>query len=177
MEGNAMRNRLRLVVPLVFVSGLLLVQAPVASDRDGPTTPGLVDFRMAPLEQVKKINSQLRDRAGASETLTIMTWDGVGDANHLILNGETPRPTRIRALTTRRDFDSVSWGHRSRRPLGSCDSQAECERKTEEMCKAAGHNGVNKGTVSIVTHADGSKTCSGDCNANGAVAFVTCNPS
>ena len=38
-------------------------------DRDEGTAR-LVDFRMAPLEQVKKINRHVRDREGAGETMT-----------------------------------------------------------------------------------------------------------
>jgi hypothetical protein len=176
-----MRNRMKLAaLPLaIFVLGLVVVQAPVASEGDREAAgPALVDFRMAPLEQVKKINAQVRSRAGeASETLTIMTLDGEGEGEHVILTGSAPPPaSRVRALSAARRFDSVSWRHRANQPLGSCDSQKECERKTEEMCEDAGHGGVKKSTVTLITHADGSKTCSGNCNSNGAVAFVTCNP-
>jgi len=173
-----MRNRIKPVVlpVLVFVLGILVVQAPVASEGPLAGVSGLVDFRMAPLEQVKKINAQLRDRTDAAETLTIMTWDGQGEGEHIVLAGDRNTATRVRAVTAKRRFDSVSWSHRSNRPYGTCDSQSECERKTEEMCDDAGHVGVKKPTVRIVTHADGSKTCSGDCSANGAIAFVTCNP-
>ena len=58
----------------------------------------------------------------------------------------------------------------------SCRSTADCERETTIMCNDAGHGGIKAGTARVVTHADGSKTCSADCEKNGAVAFVTCNP-
>jgi hypothetical protein len=61
-------------------------------------------------------------------------------------------------------------------PSGACDSDAECEAETERMCKDAGHGGVKKPTVKITKHvnSDG-KTCSGDCEYDGAVAFVSCS--
>jgi hypothetical protein len=173
-----MRNRLKTAArPLfVLVLGILVAQAPVASEGERKAASELVDFRMAPLEQVKKINTHLRERTDGADTLTIMTWDGQGEGEHIVLAGDRNIQTRVRALTAKRRFDSVSWSHRANRPYGTCDSQAECERKTDEMCDDAGHGGVNKPTVRVITHADGSKTCSGDCDANGAVAFVTCNP-
>jgi hypothetical protein len=59
-------------------------------------------------------------------------------------------------------------------PTGTCDTDGECKDKIEELCKRDGHGGVKSDTVKIVVHADGSKTCSGDCKDNGAIAFVTC---
>lgn len=59
-------------------------------------------------------------------------------------------------------------------PLGSCDSTADCEKKTKEMCEQAGHGGVKKNSAAVKDHGDGSKTCSANCQDNGAVAFVTC---
>jgi hypothetical protein len=178
MEGSAMRSKIRLAaLPLMVVVGLVLVQAPVASEGDREdATARPVDFRMAPLEQAKKINRHLRDRAGATETMTVMTWDGLGDGRHIIVDPARATSAEIRERVASGRFDSVSWHHRARRPLGSCDSQQDCEQKTEQMCKDAGHDGVDEETVQVTTHVDGSKTCSGDCNSNGAVAFVTCNP-
>lgn len=172
-----MRNWMKLaVLPLMFVMGLVLVQAPVASEGDKDPAQALVDYRMAPLEQVKKINRHMRDRNGAGETMTVMAWDGVGEGRHIIIDQKRATPENIRGRFTSHSFDSVSWHRRANRPLGSCDSQGDCEAKTEEMCKNAGHDGVDKDSVRITVHADGSKTCSGDCSSNGAVAFVTCNP-
>ena len=45
------------------------------------------------------------------------------------------------------------------------------------MCDAAGHEGVRFETVAITVHADGTKTCSGDCESGNAIAFVTCGGS
>jgi hypothetical protein len=162
---------------LVIAVGLMLVQVLFAADREPePRQARLVDFRMAPLEQVKKINHHLRDRAGAVETMTVMSWDGIGDGCHLVVDSSRATPAEIRARLASGSFDSVSWHRRARRPTGSCDSTEDCEKKINEMCRDAGHNGVDRDTVQVVTHIDGSKTCSGDCKSNGAIAFVTCNP-
>jgi len=59
----------------------------------------------------------------------------------------------------------------------ACDSQGDCERRTDEMCNAAGHGGVKAQTVQITQLSDGTKTCSGDCQTSGATAFVTCGGS
>jgi len=59
-------------------------------------------------------------------------------------------------------------------PDGACDSDDECEEEVDDMCEGAGHGGVTDGSVTITMHADGSKTCSGDCQQNGAVGFVIC---
>ncbi len=61
-------------------------------------------------------------------------------------------------------------------PEGDCSSDQECTDAMEEACTDAGHGGVQTDTVKIVTHADGSQTCSGDCEDNGAIAFVICGP-
>ena len=79
-------------------------------------------------------------------------------------------------------IDSVSWFRHSERrpfdgplPFGACDSDEECEEETDQMCADAGHEGVDEETVAVVSHTDGSQTCSGDCLEGGAVAFVTCS--
>lgn len=61
-------------------------------------------------------------------------------------------------------------------PESACDSDADCEKKTDKMCRAAGHGGIKEDSATVTTHVDGSKTCSADCSRNGAVAFVICNP-
>jgi hypothetical protein len=170
-----MRNRL-FVASVCLVIGLALIQAS-AWAHSGGNQGRLVDHRMAPLEQVKKINGQAQTRGAlGEETLTVMSWNGSGDGEHLILRGESATREKVRGLFKRGRFSSISWNQLAPNPFGSCDSQAECEKKTRELCEEAGHDGVKSATVSITTHSDGSKTCSGDCSANGAVAFVTCNP-
>lgn len=166
-----MRKSLRLAaVPLMLVLGLSVASA--GAEDAAP----FVDFRMAPLEQVKKINDHLVARNGAGETMTVMNWDGKGDGQHLIVPDGAASPATVRDWFSGAHADSVSWFAHSVAPLGTCDSQKECEEKTDEMCKDAGHTGVRKVSVTITVHADGSKTCSGDCESNGAIAFVTCNP-
>jgi hypothetical protein len=60
-------------------------------------------------------------------------------------------------------------------PTGTCDNKAECQAETNRMCKEAGHGGVDKDSVEITKHAnDNGSTCSGDCQKNGAIAFITC---
>jgi hypothetical protein len=66
-------------------------------------------------------------------------------------------------------------------PFEACDSQMECETETDRMCADAGWGGVQETTVDVVTHVDGSKTCSGECeggcNNHGCpTAFVVCGP-
>jgi hypothetical protein len=175
MEGKAMRNR-PITASVCLVIGLALVQASAWAASYG-NEDRLVDYRMAPLEQVRKINNQARiTGARAEEMVTVMTWDGEGEGEHLILRSENATRETVRGLFKRGRFSSVSWNQLPLSTLGSCDSQAECEKKTKELCKEAGHDGVKKASVTITTHSDGSKTCSADCAANGAVAFVTCNP-
>jgi hypothetical protein len=130
---------------------------------------------MAPLEQARKIHRHLHARPGPGETQTVMRWDGAGEGRHLIVPREQAEPGYVAKQLGSGGFDSVSWS-RPVEPVGSCDSTEECEERIDEMCEDAGHVGVNDQTVIITLHADGSKTCSGDCLANGAVAFVTCNP-
>jgi len=60
--------------------------------------------------------------------------------------------------------------------LGVCDDKDDCYKKTDELCEQAGHDGAEKKSVELTEHADGGSTCSADCLANGAVAFVTCKP-
>ena len=149
------------IVSLSLVSGLAL-----AGD------PAMVDFRMAPLEQVKKINQALVARHGSGETRTLMLLGNVGEGQHMIISradSEAGAPAgRLAGL------DSVSW-YVPPETKGSCDSLTTCEEKVAEMCTKAGYGGVKKATVTVTVHADGSKTCSGDCSGSSAVAFVTCN--
>jgi len=164
------------VLPPLALACIVLVETPVASEVRTPGDAGLVDFRMAPLEQAKKINMQLQARNGAGETRTVMSWNGVGDGQHMIVDEKSATPELLRGQLAGGTIDSVSWFQRPVTPAGSCDSDEECEDKTDEMCEDAGHGGVTEDSVTITMHADGSKTCSGDCQSNGAVAFVTCNP-
>lgn len=167
-----MRNWRSSVVPLVILGGLLFWAAPTVSGQNDGTGSDLVDFRMAPLEQAKKINQLMQARHGSGETLTVMAWNGVGDGRHMIL----PAPPADLAERFGSGVDSVSWPAQVQTPKGTCDSRRECEQRTREMCEQAGHGGVNEATVTVTLHADGSQTCSADCTANGAVAMVTCNP-
>ena len=45
------------LVPLVIVGGLLVWAGPTVSGEGARERSGLVDFRMAPMEQAKKINA------------------------------------------------------------------------------------------------------------------------
>ncbi len=168
-----MRNSLRLAIyPLALVLLVVLLSPTVSSQSDGQ---GMVDFRMAPLEQVKKISLQLRERNGAGETLTVMIPRVAPDAGfHLIISEADATSANVSRQLASGSFDSVSWFRRSARrpfdgplPFGACDSEQECED--------AGHEGVDEETVTVTLHADGSQTCSGDCLQGGAVAFVTCS--
>ena len=160
------------LVPLAIVGGLLVWAAPTVSGEGARERSGLVDFRMAPLEQAKKINQQVRERHASGETLTVMAWDRIGDGQHLILKLKPKAMDQAFG----NGIDSVSWHRPPEDPSGSCDSNEECEAKTREMCEGAGHGDVNDATVTVTLHADGSQTCSADCTSNGAVALVTCNP-
>ena len=163
--------------PLLFL-GVALLATPVASE-DRSDAPGLVDFRMTTLEQAKKINGLLQNRLGAGETKTVMlsNWDGIGDRRHLIVSDAESAQLLLKQQMPA-GIDSVSWPEKDPGPFeprGSCDSDEECEEATDSMCENAGHDGVDGETVTITVHIDGSKTCSGDCESNGAVALVTCN--
>jgi hypothetical protein len=164
---------------------LALAPAPAVSE-EGPDDllDGSVDFRMTSLEQTKKIVGQIRslqDTGRPFVTMTIMNTLATArgeDRQHLIVPPDAATPEYIRNQLGGGQVDSVSWSVPvGIAPLGSCDSQTDCEAKTEVMCKNAGHDGVDKATVEVTTHLDGSKTCSGTCKEGGAVAFVTCSPS
>jgi len=134
-----------------------------------------VDYRMAPLEQVKKLHAIGR---GDGPTMTVMNLrrDATNeDYGHMFLHPAETMPEDLPGKLG--GFDSVSW--RPPEVLGSsaCDSNAECQTRTDDMCDAAGHNGVISTTVEITVHADGTKTCSGDCQSGNAIAFVTCGGS
>jgi hypothetical protein len=58
--------------------------------------------------------------------------------------------------------------------MGSCDTLKECQTSVEKLCKDFG--GVKPKTTSITSHADGSGTCSADCDDGIHVAMTTCNP-
>ena len=165
-----MRNLSKLAIyPSVFVLLVLLGSSPVAAQAPGSA---MVDFRMSPLEQTKKISAQLHERHGAGESLTVMVPPAAGDSGrHLIL---AQPPAGMSSQVAGTSFDSVSWHRPQPRPFGACDSQEECAAETDDMCENAGHQGVDEETVTVTVHADGSKTCSGDCSEGGAVAFITC---
>jgi hypothetical protein len=136
----------------------------------------MVDYRLAPLEQARKLHAA---RGGDGPTMTIMnlrTSSTAGDYTHLILTDPVEIPLDVASQL--RSFDSVTW-----RPGGgvlsssACDSQAACERRTDEMCDAAGHGGVVSSTVHVAQNTDGTRTCSGNCQTAGAIAFVTCGAS
>ena len=169
-----MRNSLSLAICVSALVLLVVVLSPTVSSQSNGQ--GMVDFRMAPLEQVKKISLQLWERNGAGENLTVMIPRATRDAGHHLIIGEANATSaNVSGQLASGSFDSVSWYRRGeRRPFGACDSEEECEDETDEMCADAGHEGVDDETVTVTVHADGSQTCSGDCLQGGAVAFVTC---
>ena len=178
-----MRNRQNqaAIMPLLLV-GVVMLATPVASGDRGDM-PGLVDFRTTNLEQAKKINRLLESRNGEGETRTLMLRDreDAGDRRHLIVQDAEAAQPILQQQEMEAGVHSVSWFERVPgpdpfEPEGSCDSEEECEDATDSMCEDAGHDGVDGDTVTITVHMDGSKTCSGDCESNGAVALVTCNP-
>ncbi len=167
-----MRKWLRIAVcPLALGLLVVLGSSTVLPQAVGA---GMVDFRMAPLEQAKKISKQLQDRNGAGETLTVMI-PKPDSGRHLIVSEANATPANLSGQLASGSFDSVSWYRRGEpSPDGACDSDEECEDETDEMCADAGHAGVDGETVTVTLHADGSSTCSGDCQQGGAVAFITC---
>ena len=177
-----MRNSMRLAIyPLALVLLVILLWSPTVSSQSNGE--GLVDFRMAPLEQVKKISLHLQERNGAGEILTVMIRRATPDAgHHLIISEADATAANLSSQLASGSFDSVSWYRRGERrpfdgplPFGACDSDQECEEETDQMCADAGHGGVDEDSVMVVSHVDGSQTCSGDCLEGGAVAFVTCS--
>jgi len=159
---------------------LVLPQGSATSGEPPPDEQPMVDFRMTPLEQAKKIHKMASSRTRSGVTMTVMTrgcGDGTEDRSHLIVDETTATRSYLQSRLFQADTHSVSWSPIRYRPNGACDSQSECRKKVEELCKGAGHRGAQSLTVTVTTHSDGSKTCSGDCKGNGAIAFVTCNPS
>jgi hypothetical protein len=158
--------------------GLTLAGGASAADPVPPAAPW-VDFRMTPIEQAKKIDAALRERAGGGVTHTVMAgWSGdlSGERQHLVVDASRATPAYVSTILASAGVDSVSWLDRGSEAQGACDSDAECRKKTEEMCQKLGNGGVKEGTVKVTVHVDGSKTCSGDCSQGGAVAFITCKP-
>jgi len=171
-----MRNSMRVAIYSLALVLLVAALSPTVSSQSSET--GMVDFRMAPLEQVKKISLHLWERNGAGEALTVMIPRTTRDAgHHLLITEADATPANVSGQLASGSFDSVSWFRRgAERPFGACDSQEECTEETDEMCENAGHEGVDEDTVTVTVHADGSQTCSGDCTHGGAVAFVNCSP-
>ena len=119
-----MRNWMKLAaLPLMFVMGLVLVQAPVASEGEKDAAPALVDYRMAPLEQVKKINRHMRDRNGAGETMTVMNWDGVAPPGQSS-SGILRQSGRLRGQDRGDVQERGAW----RRRQGLRDHHGSCRR-------------------------------------------------
>ncbi len=167
---------------LATVSPVVTDDRPAGQDFALASTSQMVDFRMTPLEQAKKINGRLNAARETGFSYTIMNASArtVADPRHMIVGAEyATSPILTSQLHASTGIDSVSWWRPRLRPRlhGACDSDAECEQETGDMCASAGHGGVQDDTIEISTHDDGSKTCSGDCQENGAVAFVTCSPS
>lgn len=158
---------------------LVLLQSPAVSQQSLEVGEHPVDFRMTPLEQAKKISTHVRSKHDGAMTLTVMNKWRPGerkDRQHLIVPGNPAIPSApLGALGQLLvgNVDSVSWVNYD--PTGTCDSNRECERKVQDMCTDAGHGGVKPTTVKVTVNLDGSKTCSGDCRNNGAIAFVTCD--
>lgn len=144
----------------------------LALSQSADSTP-LVDHRMAPLEQVKKVAAMA---PGQGPLYTVMNvraeLPADGDYGHLVLNA-TPEDLAGQLGL----FDGVSWRPGYVTESSACDSKSECQTKTDNMCSNAGHGGVLPKTVQVTVHIDGTKTCSGDCKGGGAVAFVTCGRS
>ena len=166
-----MKSRRLFLMAILMSTALWMVPA---HSGDAPMT----DFRMAPLEQAKKIHSMMNARDDFGSTLTVMLTDPLkteADQGHIIVGSAEETPADLDQLLDSPGVDGVSW----RGPIrlhGACDTQDECEDRTDDMCDRAGHGGVREVTVRITTHLDGSRTCSGDCDSGGAVAFVSCNP-
>ncbi len=172
-----MKNLLKsLAIPMAIVLCGVLGTTLVATQE---ITGGarLVDFRVGPLEQAKKISLQVREREGSGEVLTVMNRLDGGEGRHMIVGRRSSTPPELRSTLHSGNFDSLTWSRPPTRPrpAATCDSQQECVDATDDMCENAGHDGVDTTTVTITVHIDGSRTCSGDCNSNGAVAFVTCS--
>ncbi len=170
------------LLALAIVSPVVTDDRPAGQDFALASTSHQIDFRMTPLEQAKKINGRLNAAREGGFSYTIMNASArtVSDPRHMIVGAEyATSPILNSQLHASTGIDSVSWWIPRKKPRvrGACDSDEECEQETGDMCESAGHGGVQDYSVSITTHEDGSKTCSGDCEENGAVAFVTCSPS
>lgn len=152
---------------------LLLCLIPQQSAGEKPS----VDYRIAPLEQVKKIHALAKTGNDKGPTVTVMALgmqSEAGELSHMIVDDSLISPSYLQSQLAL-GFSSISWTDDDGAfTQGACDSQQECEDRTDELCEDAGHGGVKNVTVKITIHSDGSKTCSGNCENNGAIAFVTC---
>ena len=167
------------IIGVALVVSLFLMSTPLLSQDSTETVSGLVDFRMAPLEQARKIFQVIQTTRDSGVALTVMNRMTAGqDGRHVIVSEDQATASYLQDLLGTGSVDSVSWSPDSDIELyGTCDTQDDCEDKTDEMCKKAGHGGAKANSVKISFHSDGSKTCSASCKDNGAVAFVTCDPS
>jgi hypothetical protein len=170
-----MWNRMRVRCLLVALGASCAAFAAIPEAQPAPEGP-LVDYRMTALEQARRIHAVMSERQDRGATMTVMRLrdDPAGDYHHIVLAPGQATPDNVREQLFRPGVDGVSWDEP--RPLGACDSQRECEQKTNDLCENSGNGKVKPTTVRITTHTDGSKSCSGDCSANGAAAFVNCHP-
>jgi hypothetical protein len=124
--------------------------------------------------------TQAQARAGMVHAIDVRAQLGLGVGEIEMVYERQPdgsyqaTPTRANR-TLERNSD---WRVRGfNRPVSmTCPAtDTECKKKTKQMCEDAGHCGVKEGTAKVIVHADGSRTCAGDCSCNGAIAFVTCH--
>ena len=169
-----MRSGCRLFV--VFVLGACALTPALAEvvDRRRP----MVDYRFTPLEQSRRIHAIGNDANRPRDTMTVMKVIRNADPrdyNHMIIPASLATPANLPGRLG--VLDGVSWrdeGGGYETQSSACDSTSSCENRTNEMCMAAGHDGVVANSVQITIQQNGTKTCSGDCQSGNAVAFVNC---
>jgi hypothetical protein len=164
----------KLVRCLLIASGLgCAAVAAVPGRQSEPATPP-VDHRVTPLQQSLKIHAMLAERGDRASTMTVMFLQDspAAEWTHLVLAPEQATADNVREQLFRPGVDGVSWSDPD--PHGACDSQQECEQKTDDLCQDSGNGKVKPTSVKITTHSDGTKSCTGNCASNGAVAFITC---
>jgi hypothetical protein len=152
-ESEMQMRNLNWAVGALAVAAIFAVAVNVPAEGPGPWP----DTRLTHVEQVKRAFPGER-------VLAFSTWDE-DDQTWRTRVSRVQRPRLRRGEGVPCPFDYAD----------ACKSDTNCESELDKACRDHGHGGVNKESVRIITHADGSKTCSGDGTENGAKPFITFN--
>ena len=160
-----MQRCILLLLTILVVSGAPAGEPPTPSSpaptEDGSPIAAIVDYRFTPVERFVRAKEVYSASHPERSERFVMVIEPLTEEQQRS-GGATLFYEPGQYTAARRRDEERSFRGGFARPDGTCDSNTECKKATDNTCKASGYeDGVCSDTVSIITRVDGNEALLG----------------